>query len=136
MIPDTQTLTAENVQPEEKIMPSKTYAVNFEKGCVEGFAEGLDALKQAIFCRLMTEKGIFKIFSSDYGLPFNDLLGQSAPLVYVLIADAVKTTLLEDDRISDVTDFVFNTGKKDVAVSFNVMSQWGESTSEEVIINV
>lgn len=117
---------------EEIIQPSLTLKIDFDKGCLSGFTDGTEALKQAVICRLTTEREQFSIFSETYGLPMNELLGQSAPLVYVSVANAITETLLEDDRITSVSDFVFNTDSKSVSVNFNVQSIFGTMNFEEV----
>ena len=105
-------------ETEQEIPPSATYAVNFENGTAQGRIDGVEALQQSVFCRLSTTQGQYSIYSDAYGLPIHTLLGQPVPLVYVNIADAITRTLLEDDRITGVTDFVFDTDKKQVTVSF------------------
>ena len=118
------------VDAERKIQPSQTYQVDFDAGTVRGGLDGLEALKQSIFLRLITVLGIHEIYSDAYGLPMNDLLGQSVPKIYVSITNAIRKTLLEDDRILEVGDFVYNTTKKAVDTVF------GQTAFREVSLNV
>lgn len=121
---------------EEVIRPSRTYRVDFDAGMAQGHTDEIGTLKQAIFCRLMTERGLFPIYSQSYGLPFQTLVGQSVPLVYVNIANAITETLLEDDRINAVSGFIFDTDKRNITVSFQVSSIYGDLDFEEVELNV
>ena len=136
MIPVVSDLTIDFEESEHVIQPSFTYRADFEKGEIKGTTDEIEALKQSIFCRLMTERGAYPIYSEKYGLPMNELIGQSAPLVYVSIANAITETLLEDDRITDVSGFVFDTDRKNVTVSFYVDSIFGNMNFEEVEIGV
>lgn len=132
MIPVSDSLIV-NIENTEKVtFPSLTFRIDFDKGRIQGETDDIEALKQAVFCRLMTERGISPIFSEKYGLPMNELIGQSAPLVYVSLASAITETLLDDDRITKVYGFIFDTDKKNVTVTFNIDSIFGKTTFEEV----
>ncbi len=136
MIPVSD-LTISNIEvAEEVILPSLTYKMDFDKGHVQSETDGIEALRQSVYCRLMTERGAFPIYSEKYGLPMNELIGQSAPLVYVSIASAITETLLEDDRITAVYGFVFDTDRTNVTVSFNVTSVFGKLDFKEVELYV
>ena len=47
--------------------PSRTYAVDWQTGRVSGFVDGTDALKQAIYKILQTERFAHLIYSWNYG---------------------------------------------------------------------
>lgn len=117
---------------EEMKMPSSTFRIDFEKKIIRGMIDEIEALKQSVFCRLMTIRGQDPICDKNYGLPLFDILGHHSPLVYVLLAGSITETLLEDDRILSVTGFVFDTDRKTVAVSFTVKSVFGNVKFEEV----
>lgn len=136
MIPVSDSLIA-NISIEEKtIQPSLTFEIDFEKGVLKGKIDELESLKQAVLCRLITEKGLYPIYSQNYGIPMNELIGQSAPLVYVFIASAITGTLLEDDRITSVYGFMFDTDRDNVTVSFYISTVFGTVSFEEVELNV
>ena len=123
-------------EAERIVQPSKTYALNLEKGSCAGTLDGKEALRQSILLRLLTVQGEYPIYSAGYGVPMHELIGQSIPLVYVSIAAAIRQTLLEDDRVTGVSDFVFDTDRKNVTVSFRVQSIFGDVTVEEEPLNV
>ena len=58
--------------------PSRTYAVNWQTGRVSGTVDGMDALKQAIYKVLQTERFAHLIYSWNYGFEANRLIGQGA----------------------------------------------------------
>ncbi len=125
MIPVLSDLIIDFTEAEEIVQPSITYKADFDGEKINGTIDGIDAVKQSVFCRLMTECGAYPIYSDKYGLPMNDLIGKPAPLIYVQIADAVTETLLDDDRITGVSNFIFDTGRKNVTVTFTVDTIFG-----------
>lgn len=132
MIPATNGDIA-TVEISEKITaPSQTFEIDFEKKTIKGTIDGVQALKQSVFCTLMTIRGESRICEDDDGFPLFEILGQSAPLVYVLIANTITETLLRDDRILSVDNFIFDTDRKAVTVSFSVKSVFGNVNFEEV----
>ncbi len=134
MIPASNSTIAEIEFSEEKILPSLTFEIDFEKKKIKGTIDDIESLKQSVFCRLMTVRGENRICDDNYGLPLFDLLGKTAPLVYVLLANSITQTLLEDDRILAVSGFVFDTDRKSVTVSFFIQSVFGIVNFEEVIL--
>lgn len=117
---------------EQETEPSLTYRIDFEKGTVSGVLDGIEALRQSVFCRLSTMRNTYDIYSDRYGIPMNNLIGQTAPLIFVSIANALTETLLDDDRITGVSGFIFDTDKKTVTVSFTVSTVFGNMNFEEV----
>lgn len=136
MIPQINAVTISAQAEEEITLSSKTWKIDFDKGIVTGKTDGLEALQQSIFTRLLTISGVYDIFSAEYGLPIYDLMEQSAPLIYVVLCEKITATLLQDDRITGVSNFVFDQSGKSVLVSFDVASIFGATTIEGVEINV
>ena len=76
---DTMVTIGETVEVETAAsQPSRTYAVNWQTGRVAGFVDGIDALKQAIYKILQTERFADIIYSWNYGFEANRIIGQSA----------------------------------------------------------
>ena len=111
--------------------PSRTYAVNWQTGRISGTVDGMDALKQAIYKVLQTERFAHLIYSWNYGFESNRLIGQSAAFLRSEIQRLVTEALLADDRITAVENFkVSITGKRQAAVEFTVVSVFGETEIE------
>ena len=111
--------------------PSRTYAVNWQIGRISGTVDGMDALKQAIYKVLQTERFAHLIYSWNYGFEANRLIGQSAAYLKSEIQRLVTEALLADDRITAVENFkVSITGKRQAAVEFTVVSVFGETEIE------
>ena len=92
---------------------------------IKGYTDGVDALKQAIYFILSTERYEFVIYSWDYGVELRDLFGQPIPYVMSEIRRRVTEALTMDDRVTDVTDFKFEKQHGKLHVTFTVNSKYG-----------
>lgn len=114
---------------EVTIYPSNTYRIDLEKKRIIGIIDGLESVKQAVYLILNTERFVHAIYSWNYGAELVQLIGQSPPLVYAKIKDYIAEALQQDDRIQVVRDFKFQRKGSKVAVSFSVISIYGEFES-------
>ena len=55
MTPNTDNIVINNVQDTIE-QTSKTYYLNIEKNTISKFCDGIDAMKQAVYCILNTER--------------------------------------------------------------------------------
>jgi hypothetical protein len=111
--------------------PSKTYMLRFESDSrVKGYVDEKEAVKQAIFLILSTERYKYIIYSDGYGIELADLFGKDVRYVTAVLPDRIKEALTQDDRIEDVTDFQFETNKHKVFVKFKAVTQYGEIETE------
>jgi len=117
---------------EEIIEPSKTYRIDFEKGRTIGFCDGVEALKQAIYLILNTERYEYLIYSWNYGSELNGLIGQQKDIAESEFRRRIREALSQDDRINNVDNFIFRYDKDGVEVSFTVFSIYGEFTESVV----
>lgn len=116
--------------------PSKQYKMNMDRNRILGICDGLEAVKQSVFKILNTERYAYIIYSWNYGIELNDLYGQ--PVMYVCpeIERRIQEALLQDDRITAVDEFEFDTSKKGVvSVSFTVHTFFGD-LNEEMVVNI
>lgn len=108
--------------------PTNTYkiedAYNYER--INGHTDDLDAIVQAIYLILNTERYRFPIYSWDYGVELIDLIGKPMPYVMSEIPRRVKEALTQDNRISDVKDFTFEVNKKKLHTTFTVVTVIGD----------
>ena len=133
MIPSGNTILTTNFKV--VVQPSKQHRMDSDRSLILGTCDGLDAVKQSIFKILNTERYQYLIYSWNYGIELMDLYGQ--PLMYVCpeIERRVKEALLQDDRITGVDNFEFNTAKKGVvSVTFTVHTFFGD-VNEEMVVN-
>ena len=131
MIPNINILTSEI---EEIEYPTKTYKVEVRDGDEEdrinGYTDSLDAIRQAIYLILNTERYVYPIYSWNYGVEFVDLVGKPIPYVMSEVPRRIKEALMQDDRIIDVKDFTFERNKSKLHATFVVVTNSGDITSE------
>ena len=130
MIPNINLLTEEIT---EQIYPTQTYKVAFNSNRIDGYMDDLEAIKQAVYLILSTERYQCLIYSWDYGVELMDLIGKPMPYVLSELPRRIKEALVQDNRISDVTDFEFERHGKIIHAKFTVVSNVGNiSTDLEV----
>lgn len=113
--------------------PTKTYKMDFQNLTVRGYTDGLDAMKQAVYHMINTERFQFIMYSNNYGIETIDLFGEPVSFVCSELERRIKEALLCDDRIESVTDFEFDIKKGSVGVSFCVNTIWGTVTAEREV---
>ena len=116
-------------------MPSKTYRMNIEEETVSGIiTEDLEAVRQAVYKILNTERYKHVIYSSDYGVELADLFGKPMPYVIPEIPRRIEEALLIDDRITKVDSFDLQYDKQgNVNCYFVVHSIFGNIEMERSV---
>lgn len=133
MIP--QGAIVQDIQLDTAPLPSRTYRLDFIKKRVLGRTDGVEALKQAVYKILQTERYEHFIYSHNYGSELQGLNGDVPLLLRSELERRIREALMQDDRISAVRDFVMEWSGESVLVSFTVVSQFG-SFNQEVIKDV
>ena len=131
MIPEDNEKNENNITNERQ--PSRTYKIDFESGKIAGFADGLEAVRQAVYKILNTERFENIIYSHNYGREFKDLYGKQRNFVYAELERRIKEALLWDDRINAVSDFSFRNERDCGFVKFTVSSVFGQMDMESVV---
>lgn len=134
MIPSTTGFLDQDFKIEEQ--PGKSYKMERDKQIVRGYCDGLEAMKQAVFKILNTERFQYPIYSWNYGIETIDLYGEPVSYVCPELENRIKDALLVDSRILSVTDFAYDTdGKGAVHTTFTVHTIYGDlETGKEVTI--
>ena len=116
-------------------MPSKTYRMNIEEETVSGIiTKDLEAVRQAVYKILNTERYKHVIYSSDYGVELTDLFGKPMPYVIPEIPRRIEEALLIDDRITKVDSFDLQYDKQgNVNCYFVVHSIFGNIEMERSV---
>ena len=113
--------------------PSKDYRVGKEN--IKGFVNEKEALKQAIYVILNTERYQYEIYSWNYGFEVSDLIGEDISYVYPVLKSRITEALTQDDRVTSVESFSFSQRKNVLSVQFVVNTIYGDiEASKEVII--
>ena len=130
MIPTAEILTNEI---EEVISPTKTCKINVDADRINGYTDDVDALIQAIYLILNTERYEYIIYSWDYGVELVDLYGKPIPYVIAVLERRITDALIQDNRISEVTNFNFEENGHIINVKFDVISDAGTIQVEKEV---
>lgn len=131
MIPDS--LINNDLELEEGLETTKTYKLS-DTG-IQGFTDDFAALQQAIYKVLNTERYEYPIYSFDYGIELENLIGKDPAYVKIELKRRFQECLLEGERITDIKNFAFNVTGDSLLCTFDVISIYGEMTiSREVDI--
>lgn len=114
---------------------NETYKLNINKERVTGFTnDDIEAVKQAIYKILNTQRYQYIIYSWNYGIELDDLFGQPIPYVYSEIKRRIIEALLYDTRIESVDTFSFEQTKRgEVLCKFTAHTIYGDVESEKVV---
>ncbi|MBR4025949.1 MAG: DUF2634 domain-containing protein [Lachnospiraceae bacterium] len=132
MIPSNLGFLQSDFEQEEQ--SGKTYKMQLEGNTAQGLTDGIEAVKQAIFRILNTERYQYLIYSWNYGIETLDLYGQ--PITYVCpeLERRIAEALLTDTRITEVTDFEHDTSTKGVIhTTFVVHTIYGDIKTEKEV---
>ena len=132
MIPSGKGFLSQNFEIEE--IPTYTYKMRSDSNRIQGHTDRLDAMKQAIFKILSTERYQYQMYSWNYGVEFLDLYGEPVSYVCPELERRITEALTWDKRIKSVDNFEFDTSEKgEVRVSFVVRTLFGNIDIEKVV---
>ena len=130
MIPSTVGFLAQDFVIEEQ--PSLTYKMDLNGDSVRGFVDEQEAMKQAIFRILSTERYQYIMYPWWYGIETIDLYGEPVTYVCPELERRITEALLTDTRINSVTDFEFDLEVKGVVhAMFTVNTIYGEIKADK-----
>ena len=118
MIPEQLTnLTA----LEEKVIPTRTYRIDFTQNRIVGMVDGQEAMLQALQKLLQTERYAYPIYSGNYGVELERFVGQNYDFIVSDLHRTLWECLSADNRISQIGNYAINkTGLDTLEVSFLV----------------
>ncbi len=132
MIPSTVGTLTQNFKIVKQ--PGLTYRMDLEGGSVRGHVDGREAVKQAIFRILQTERYQYLIYPWWYGIETIDLYGEPVGWVCAELERRISEALLMDDRITEVTDFSHDTSVKGVVhTTFTTHTIYGDIPAEKEV---
>lgn len=119
---------------EIETQPGLTYKMNLDDKYINGMCDDLEAVKQTVYKILNTERYKYNIYSWNYGVELQDLVGLPTSYVCSELQRRITEALLQDDRIEAVTDFEFDTSnRKEVVCAFIVQTIFGDMATEKVV---
>lgn len=95
---------------------------------IKGRIDGIEALKQAVYKMLNTERYEYPIYSFSYGIQLEDLLGKDMPYVKIELKRRLTECLMQDDRITSVENFAYTSSGDTLTCTFDVKSIYGNAT--------
>lgn len=114
-------------------MPTRTYKIS--NGRVNGWIDDLEAMRQAVEKILLTERFEWVIYSDNYGIEIQDLIGNDFDLIKSEIERVVSEALLADERIESVDNFdLQQTDRSSLVFSFTVLTVFGEINMEQEVV--
>lgn len=132
MIPSTNNILTADLTV--KSQPSKTHEMRIESNRIIGTTDGLDAVKQAVFKILNTERYQYIIYSWNYGVELMDLYGKEVDFICSELQRRITDALMVDDRIIGVDGFEFDTSIRHAVICrFTVHSVFGNFENEKVV---
>lgn len=132
MIPSTTAFLEQDFEITEQ--PTHTYKMNLESNLIRGYTDGQEAMKQAIYKILNTERYQCVMYSWNYGIELLDLYGEPVSYVCPELERRITEALTWDDRIQSVDNFEFNISKKgEILVTFTAHTVFGNVVAEKVV---
>ena len=84
-----------------KEMPGLTYRLDIDNKRFSGDCDGIEAVKQAVYKALATERYKYPIYSWNYGAELENLFGKPISYAVSEIPKRIKDALIRDDRIEN-----------------------------------
>lgn len=132
MIPSTVGFLDQDFEIEEQ--PSRTYKMDLEGNTVRGFVDEQEAMKQAIFRILSTERYQYVIYPWWYGIETIDLYGEPVTYVCPELERRITEALEVDTRIISIGDFEHDISVKGVVhTTFTVRTIYGDIKAEREV---
>lgn len=114
--------------------PSKSYKMDLKGNSINGFTDGIEGVKQSIFKMLSTERYKYVIYPWEHGVELEDLFGKHISYVCAELKRRISEALIQDDRITSVDSFIFDTTKKRIVkVKFTVHTVFGDTDEEKEV---
>jgi len=129
MIPEIGTVMLDEPLDEQQ-QPSQTWKLDFDKGRITGRTDGLDAVKQAVFKALQTDRFWHAIYDFDYGHELKLLIGSSPVFVESEAKRMIEEALMTDDRIEDINAVDVEITGDQMVIRFTVQSVFGSFDAE------
>lgn len=105
-------------------LPTRTYKLDYERGRCSGFIDRREAMEQAILKVLQTKRFAHLIYSDAYG--FEQMIGRERLFVQGELPRRIKEALLQDERITSVTNFKLDFEKDHAYVSLTAHTVFGD----------
>lgn len=114
----------------ELSLPNSTWFIDFERNLVTSKITDLEAVAQAAYLILATERYEFLIYSDQYGVELIDLFGENMHYAMSELKRRINEALTQDERITGTENFKFSRTKRGLHVTFTVVTNIGRFDAE------
>lgn len=112
--------------------PNLTYKLGETR--VTSHITAIEAIKQTIYKILSTERYKHIIYSWNFGIELEDLIGNSKTYAKAVLPDRISDALKPYDRVSEVGDFVFtDVDKNSILCTFTAVTDAGDIAIEVTV---
>lgn len=113
--------------------PTLTWYINKEKNRIEGTAEGLAAVRQAVEVILNVERFRWQIYRPYSGMEWAGLIGRDPGYVASELQRRIREALMMDDRVRGISGFSYSVDGDSLTASLTVNTVYGDTqTTVEV----
>jgi len=106
-------------------LPTRTYRVLNNR--IIGWVDDLEAMRQSIEKVLQTERFTWPVYTDNYGIELQNLVGQDLDLVISEIERVITEALSPDERIVGLGNFyITKESRSTLLVSFFVSTIFGQ----------
>lgn len=121
--------------------PTRTYALDLDKGRIKGFVDGIEACRQYIRKAIITPRFKCLIYDNQWGSEVKQAItDEDASPAYIAaeLPRIVKDAIINDDRIIDVdtSAFTFEFVGDGLYIDFTVDTIYGKINIQEVLTDV
>ena len=105
----------------------KEYGMNFSTEQLTGqIVEGKEAIKVWIWCCLQTQRFRYPIYSWDYGADMEQYIGRAVSREFLQTdcEDEIRSAMLVNPYISDITDFNVERKNDQIHISFRTATDF------------
>lgn len=114
--------------------PTNTFMIDWSSRQISGMGSGLAAMRQTVDIILNTERFRWQIYSPNFGVELEELIGEEYDYVTSEIARRVEDAFSTDSRVLSVGNFVFtDQGQGVLKCVFDVSTIFGPVQAEVTV---
>ena len=118
----------EDVEMED--LPTNTFLVDAESEQIAGMNNGIEAMRQAVEIMLTTKRFNHQIYTENFGIELDDLIGEDPDYIESVLPDRVREAFSIDERILGEQNFTFTTVGSSMLIIFEVVTVFGTFSTE------
>lgn len=131
-LPTSTTGISENVQFEDQ--PTLTFYVDPISKKIKGTAQNFDVMQQAIEIMLSVERYKWQIYTSNFGMEFDGLIGEDPGYVASELQRRISDALSIDNRIIGIEDFEYTVDDGVLTATLTVRTVYGNIDQQVEVV--